>query len=190
MRLLTLILSLLCINAFAGMPEELSEKIALEKRAEAGELEAQKIIGFRYFTYYKGGKPFVQNNVLALKWLRKAADQGDSDAQCALGDIYSKIYSLSGIPTNYVEAVRFYRLAAYQGNIRALSRLGDCYHEGLGVSRNLIEGFAYKTLCGDGTWGNFTDSEREKYTVAGQQRALEIQAQIEANIEAKSKKQP
>jgi hypothetical protein len=56
------------------------------------------------------------------------------------------------------------------------------------VSRNLIEGFAYKTVCGDGTWSPFTDSEREKYTVAGQKRAAEIQAQIEANIEAKNKK--
>ena len=186
MRLLTLILSLLCINGFAGMPEELNEKIALEKRAEAGDLEAQKIVAFKYL---KGEKPFIQNNVLALKWLKMAAEQDDTDAQCELGDIYSQKYLFFGVTTNYTEAARLYRLAAYKGNKRALSALGDCYYKGQGVSRNVLEAFAYKTLCG-GTWGYFLNTEHEKYTVAGQKRAAEIQAQIEANIEARSKKQP
>lgn len=183
MRLLTLILSLLCINGFAGMPEELNEKIALEKRAEAGDLEAQKIVAYKYL---RGEKPFIQNNIVAFKWLKMLAEQDDTDAQVTLADIYSGQFPLKGTTPNYTEAVRLYRLAANKGNTYAISRLGDCYYEGLGVSRNVLEAFAYKTIV-NGTWSYFLSSEHDKYTVAGQKRAAEIQAQIAANIEAKAK---
>ena len=67
---------------------------------------------------------------------RKAADQGDAEAQYDLGLCYELG---SGVPKDEVEAVKWYRKAAEQGNADAQYLLGSCYAEGTGVKMDEVE---------------------------------------------------
>ena len=51
-----------------------------------------------------------------MKWLRKAAEQGNADAQSILGIMFS--YG-QGVPQNYAEAMKWFRKSADQGNADA-----------------------------------------------------------------------
>ena len=53
-----------------------------------------------------------QDYTQAAKWYRKAADQGNADAQPNLGLMYEKG---QGVPQDYAQAVSWYRKAADQG---------------------------------------------------------------------------
>ena len=60
----------------------------------------------------------------AVQLFIKAAEQGNADAQCHLGECY---YEGNGVPQSYSEAVKWYRRAADQGcqdAKDALKRLG------------------------------------------------------------------
>ena len=69
----------------------------------------------------------------AVKWYRKAAEQGFKFAQNALGDCY---YKGKGVTQDYAEAVKWYRKAAEQGFSWAQENLGDCYSKGHGVKQD------------------------------------------------------
>ena len=65
-----------------------------------------------------------------LEALKKAAEQGDAEAQLSLGSRYA--YGV-GVPADHAEAVRWYRKAAEQGDGDAQFNLGKMYYEGRGV---------------------------------------------------------
>jgi TPR repeat protein len=73
----------------------------------------------------------------ALKWYRRAADQGYAKAQYALGLDY---YGGSGVPKDAAEAAKWFRKAAEQGYAMAQSYLGWCYAAGEGVPKDAAEG--------------------------------------------------
>jgi len=77
--------------------------------------------------------PPGQRSVLRL---RLAAEQGDADAQLALGVLY--VYG-EGVPQDDAEAVKWYRLAAEQGNGPAQYNLGVMYYDGEGVPQDYAE---------------------------------------------------
>jgi TPR repeat protein len=58
-----------------------------------------------------------QDDAEALKWWRKAAEQGDATAQTNLGFMYdSFMYDIGrGVPQDDAEALKWYRKAAEQG---------------------------------------------------------------------------
>jgi uncharacterized protein len=58
-----------------------------------------------------------------VKWMRKAAEQGLSSAQIAVGDLYFKG---DGVKQDYSKAVEWYRKAAEQNDSEALFKLGLC----------------------------------------------------------------
>ena len=58
----------------------------------------------------RGGLP--QSDALAVEWYRKAADQGDEEAQFNLGAIYA---NGQGVPRSFPEALRWLRKAHAQG---------------------------------------------------------------------------
>ena len=68
--------------------------------------------------------------------LKKAAEQGDAQAQCNLGICYDLG---KGVEKNPTEAVKWYRKAAEQGIAEAQFFLGACYDLGNGVEKNLSE---------------------------------------------------
>ena len=68
---------------------------------------------------------YSQNRLEAAKWFRKAAEQGDPEAQNSLGFCYAEG---QGVPHDIDEAMRWYRKAAEQGHVTAQSNLGSCYY--------------------------------------------------------------
>ena len=79
-------------------------------------------IGEEYF-YGRKGKDISYKD--AIEWYRKAAEQGDVDAQNKLGHCY---YNGNGVSQSYVEAAKWYRKAAEQGDVNAQINLGCCYY--------------------------------------------------------------
>ena len=62
--------------------------------------------------------------------IRKAADQGNADAQFRLGMRY---YFGRGVQQDYTEAAKWFRKAAEQGYADAQFLLGILYEQGIGV---------------------------------------------------------
>ena len=87
--------------------------------------------------YNKGKEYFNNKNYTeAVKWYRKAAEQGLADAQFSLGDCYPEG---EGVTQNMTEAVKWFRKAAEQGLADAQFALGACYQSGTGVTQNKAE---------------------------------------------------
>jgi TPR repeat protein len=72
----------------------------------------------------------------AVKWYRKAAEQGNAGAQFNLGFCYA--YG-QGVVKNEAEAVKWYRKAAEQGDAFAQFSLGIRYANGQGVAKDEAE---------------------------------------------------
>ncbi len=78
---------------------------------------------------YDKGEGAQQNYTEAVKWFRKAAEQGHVKAQRMLGLRYA---TGKGVPKNYTEAVKWFRKAAEQGYSMAQFGLGSMYKQGWG----------------------------------------------------------
>ncbi len=130
----------------------------LRKAAEQGHAKAQCALGnhydhagnFGFFVsvlqeiYHALGHFYDRNEVEAVKWYRKAAEQDYAHAQYELGYRYA---NGRGVERDEVEAAKWYHKAAAQNHARAQKSLGCCYRDGKGVTKNLVE--AYK-------WFDFT----------------------------------
>ena len=91
----------------------------LSMMAEQGDAAAQYCFGLMYQQgglMYKGTKAVPQDMAEALKWVRKAAEQGYPEAQYHLGLVYGLG---KGVPQDYVQAYTWFSAAAAQGNIKA-----------------------------------------------------------------------
>jgi putative methionine-R-sulfoxide reductase with GAF domain len=108
--------------------------------------------------------------------LRKSADQGDANAQFALGARYAVG---EDVPRNYSTAVHWFSLAAEQGHVVAQATLGAYYWEGRGVLPDLDKAYFWSVLARAG------GDEASKYRVAAlasrMSRSQIIAAQAEAN---------
>lgn len=62
-----------------------------------------------------------------MPWLRKSADQGNSDGQYALGYMYYE--GSKGVPQDYVEAAKWFRKSAAQGDEHSQYMLGVMYYD-------------------------------------------------------------
>ena len=85
---------------------------------------------------YEVGRGLTQDQVEALRWIRKAADAGESSAEYMLGLVYREG---NGATQDYAEAVRWFRKAADAGNAKAQFNLGLMYEEGQGVTQDYAE---------------------------------------------------
>lgn len=113
--------------------------------------------GLAYF-YGRGVK---QDYNEAVKWFRKAADQGCSDAYNNLGLAY---YYGNGVQQDYNEAFKWFIKAADQGLPYAQSNVGLCYEYGYGVSKNfsLAESY-YRKAADQGNKDAMTALKRFSY---------------------------
>jgi hypothetical protein len=68
-----------------------------------------------------------------LAEIQRAAEQGNANAQFALGDMYA---TGNGVPENEVKAAEWYHKAAEQGHADAQYNLGIMYVRGQGVTKN------------------------------------------------------
>ena len=85
---------------------------------------------------YAEGKVVAKDEAEAVRWYRKAADQGYADAQCWLGKWYTYHLTIGEKP----QAAKWYRKAAEQGHVVAQHELGVLYFRGAGgVTNNYAE---------------------------------------------------
>ncbi len=71
-----------------------------------------------------------------FKEAKKAADNGDAEAELRVGIMYD---TGQGVPQNFTEALKWYKLSANQGNAIAQNNLGVMYLQGEGVAQNYFE---------------------------------------------------
>jgi TPR repeat protein len=105
-------------------------------------------------------------------WLR-AAKEGDSEAENALGNNYAN--GLGVDRPNPSEAFRWYKLSAGHGNADAAENLANCYEKGEGVSPNPAEAIRLHKLAAQ--YGNAVAQYNlgfsyEKGDTAGIQQSL------------------
>lgn len=117
-RLMTIMLLLCCVMMAGAQTEEGKQRLA---KAQAGDAEAQESIGCYY---YYGWEGFSKNSAEACKWYRKAAENGNADAQ-------RNMYLNRGeFGLSDDEAVQWLRKAAENGHDDAQRELGMKYHWG------------------------------------------------------------
>jgi hypothetical protein len=108
----------------------------------------------------------AKDDVEAVKWFRKAAEQNDAIAQCDLGICY---YNGQGVAKDEVEAMKWCRKAAEQNYADAQYGLGVCYAAGAGVAKNYIE--AHKWIYLAAAQGN--EDAKEKLPLLDQEMTPE-----------------
>ncbi len=89
---------------------------------------------------YYSGEGIEQNYKEAFKWYKKAAEQGDADAQYALGCLYG---GGQGVEKNMQEAIKWLKMAAEQGNADAQYLLGLLYCSDEGIEQDYEEAFKW-----------------------------------------------
>ncbi|MDR0538004.1 MAG: sel1 repeat family protein [Tannerellaceae bacterium] len=110
--------------------------IARRYAADHGDTNSQALLAFFYAL---GRKPVKKNTTEAVKWARRAAENGSEIAQALLGVYYM---NGEGVPKNPRKSIEWMTKAAEQGNTVAEYYLGCFYEDGTGVEINLP--LAYK----------------------------------------------
>jgi len=80
----------------------------------------------------------------AFEEMLPIAEQGNADAQFALGVMYG---NGDGVPQDYAVAMKWYRLAAEQGIARAQYNLGIMYGNGKGVPQDYVQAHMWFNLA-------------------------------------------
>lgn len=99
----------------------------LEKAANAGNTDAQAMMGVLYFR----GNGVKQNDSEAARWFEKAARAGNPDAQTFMG-----VMNLEGrgVPKNERQALVWFEKAARAGETNAQNYLATAYMKGQGTT--------------------------------------------------------
>jgi len=104
-------------------------------------------------TKYLNGEEVPQDFEEALKWFRKAADQGEVFAQNQLGLMYLRG---DGVDRNFEEGARWLQLSADQRLDDSQYRLGVLYSTGTGVSQDNVLAYMWLNLAasnsGNDSW--------------------------------------
>ena len=110
-------------------PDPARERQDLIAYAEAGHAPYQRALAH---CYRIGDELTQQDYAEAIRWYRRAAEQGDAAAQNDLGSMY---LNGMGVPKNATEAARWYRKSAEQGLAMGMFHYAlRCLH-GDGVER-------------------------------------------------------
>jgi TPR repeat protein len=91
-----------------------------------------------------GWEGIRRDYIEAVKWYRKAAEQGLARAQNNLGSMYK---NGRGVSLDYVQAAKWYRKAAEQNLAEAQYNLGKLYHSGHGVSQDYVHALMWFNLA-------------------------------------------
>ena len=121
---------------------------------------------------YANGDGVPKDSFEAVKWYRKAAEQGHADAQYNLGLAYR--YG-RGVPKDDAEAVKWYWKAAEQGDAEAQGNLGSMYFNGTGVSKDAIEGLAWSNIAAASGIEIYVKNRNGMERVVGPQATLAAQ---------------
>jgi len=131
--------------------EAISDRVrsCLRKAAEQGDALAQDMLASLYCdgSWADEGNP--EDNAEAVKWSRKAAEQGRQDAQNNLGIMYYN--GKKGVPQDYTEAMKWFRKAAEQKYDVALMKdaqfkLSEMYYRGEGMPRDYVQAYMWLAI--------------------------------------------
>jgi tetratricopeptide (TPR) repeat protein len=89
---------------------------------------------------YRGGNGVAKDMVEAVKWFRRAAIQGNRDAELEVALCY---YNGHGVDIDKAESAKWFRKAADQNSSVAQHYLAGLYLSGLGILKDEVEGLAW-----------------------------------------------
>ena len=177
-RLLALVLGVVASIATAaagGMQPNDVEKLAkyeqlklpeLIRRANANDAWAQFELGSR-FNY---GRNAPKNNTEALSWLRRAAKNGQPDAQRLLA---VKLYNGYDVAVDHDEALLWAQRLAESGDVPGQLMLGNMYANGEGSPRDLVRAYMWYDIAA-------TMAQQSAADPAVQPTAVEMRDKTEA----------
>ena len=114
---------------------------SIEDRAADGEPEAQYKLAVRYLDtllFSTGEGRYLSEGVNLLKL---SAEQGNSDAQCKLGNSY--LNGFYGLPQDFEKGLELLFLSADQGTPEAEFVIALCYHTGQAVAQDYNEAIVW-----------------------------------------------
>lgn len=114
-------------SAPAGTPDLKLGNRLLREDAEKGNAQDQVYVGIWYLSGTMEG--YAKDPVEAIKWFRKAAEQGNAQGQNMLGQLYAKG---EGVEKDLTTAVEWLQKSAAQGEPHACLSLGYAYEKGAG----------------------------------------------------------
>jgi TPR repeat protein len=161
--------------AAGGMPSNDAEKLAryeqlklpeLVRRANANDAWAQFELGSR-FNY---GRNAPKNNTEALNWLRRAAKNGQPDAQRLLA---VKLYNGYDVAVDHDEALLWAQRLAESGDAPGQLMLGNMYANGEGSPRDLVRAYMWYDIAA-------TMAQQDAADPAMEQAAVEMRDKTEA----------
>ena len=114
---------------------------------------------------YHQAKGVPQSFTQAIQWYRKAAAQGDANAQYQLGVMFR---NGEGVTRDDAESAKWYGRAAEQGHAGAQFSLGLCLRDGQGVSQDLVKAHVWLALA-----ATRASDESQRATYAAARDALE-----------------
>ena len=139
-----LLASVAAVTGFAHDTDSVEE---LTRTAERGDAESQFDLGFMYSS---GFDDFEEDDAAALKWYRRAAEQGLAQAQSRLGTAYAYGHSLE---QDFDQAATWCRLGAEQGDVGGQLCMAMLHAGGCGVELDDTESAPWFRLAarqGDG----------------------------------------
>ncbi len=112
----------------------------LQKAAKQEEFSAMTLLGWIAIQQEEG-----PSGIKAMEWYQKAAEAGDVDAQCSIGDLH--ISGAAGIEPSARAMLYWYEQAANQNHPKAQFQLGKILSEGKFVTQDDEAAFHWFTLA-------------------------------------------
>jgi hypothetical protein len=164
----------------------------IRNMAVQGDDEAQFKLGWGYVMEFIPFDPQDGADVYtaATKWFRKAAEQGNADAQRTLGHCYKN--GGEGVPQSYADAAKWFRKAAEQGDAPAQSCIGALYQAGKGVQQDYVEAYKWYSLAAaaekPGAFASWTQSRDELKALMTVEQIAEGQSRVDKFVATKQSK--
>jgi hypothetical protein len=108
---------------------------------------------------YYSGTGVAKDTPEALRWYRKAGDQGYAAAQYNLGQAYNLG---NGVEKDPAEAARWWQKAAEQGMAKAQYNLGMAYRAGAGVEKDNLQAYFWIAIAASSLEQGFVKDYRDK----------------------------
>jgi TPR repeat protein len=113
----------------------------LREAAEGKDRDARYRLGL----LYGAGRGVEKDDTLGMQWVRRAAEQGQAQAQYFMAAAYSR--GLYGLKRDDITAADWLRRSARQGNVDAQYALANAYADGRGVAYDPNEALGWIQLA-------------------------------------------
>ena len=114
----------------------------LESLAKAGDVVAQRSLGYAYYF----GKKVTQSYTESIRWFTEASVKNDFTSTFYLAGMY---LSGKGTSRDTVKGVELWKRCAEMGSPTAMISLSDCYRNGVGVSVDLEQARVYSLMASE-----------------------------------------